>query len=401
MGLPYASDTPLERVPKVTLALMGVHTSLLLSLMLGEQVAHWSLLPIFQRFGIVPGQFQPFTLATYFWLHAGLSHLLLNMFYLWVFGGGVETALGGRRFLLLYLLSGMVGGGLQAFVTARVLGGSPAELTPIVGASAACAGLVGLYAVRYYRARLEFALVPYHPHVVVVVGLFLAYEIGAGVLSLAQGSAEAGIAHWAHIGGFVFGLSCAQLLRLGDIGHSAYLDQDASRAMDRNVPGAAVKRYEALLAREPENISSRTRLAEAWLQLGDIEQASLHYGRGLEQHLHHNQRTEAAQLYLEIRSHDLPLPALPPAEQMILGNALEELEQFAQASEVLRLLATRSPEAPEAETALLKAISLYVHRLARHEEARILLSQFQQRYPRSAWRSLAEDLSRIVTKHDP
>jgi hypothetical protein len=76
---------------------------------------------------------------------------------------------------------------------------------------------------------------------------------------------------------------------------------------------------------------------------------------------------------------------------------LEELEQYALAAETLRGVTVRHPDAPEAETALLKVISLYVHRLNRREEAGILQRLFLELYPHSQWRSLAEELGRAAS----
>src|SRR5579862_1247327 len=247
MLLPYATDNrPLTR-PIATVTLLCGSIGFTLILLLGAADGRWSVEPVLNAVGIVPAHFRPISLFTYMFVHESIGHLVLNMFYLWVFGAGVEAALGGRKFLLLYLFSGAFGGALQWLVTITLLPG--ADNVPIVGASAACAGLIGLYAVRYYRARLSFIGLWFQPHVVTVISVFLAYEIGSGLWDLASHATEAGVAHWSHIGGFVFGLSCAQALHLDEVGQREYLTQDASRAMDRSVPGAAIRRWETLLNR--------------------------------------------------------------------------------------------------------------------------------------------------------
>jgi TolA-binding protein len=84
----------------------------------------------------------------------------------------------------------------------------------------------------------------------------------------------------------------------------------------------------------------------------------------------------------------------------LLGCALEESEQYTLAAETLRAVTVRHPDSPEAETALLKVIGLYVHRLNRREEAKILLRLFLERYPHSQWRALAEDLRHAASEAD-
>ena len=396
MPLPYASDSTPHRRPTATLTLLALNILLTLGMIAGEMQGRWHASALLAQFGIVPDQFRPYTLLTYSFFHAGLGHLLLNVFYLWLFGGGVEDAVGPWRFVLLYLLAGAFGGALQALVTVKLLSGAAIQL-PIVGASAACAGLIGLYAARYYRARLSFVLLPFRPHVVTVVMTFLAYEIGAGLWGLLHGAADASVAHWAHIGGFIFGLGCAQAMRLSDIGERAYLTEDAAKAMNQSVPGAAIDRWEQLLAREPQNAQARAELARAWLLLGDLEQAAEQYTQAITTWLNQGDRIAAAQLYLEMTEHGLEPSKLAPGQLHAVGNALEELEQFMPAADALRRVALRYPDESDAEIALLKVATLYVHRLNRHSDALALLQMHSERYPHTAWRTLADDLRRAAT----
>jgi membrane associated rhomboid family serine protease len=410
--LPYASDHIPTRRPVITWALMAVNVSLGLWV---AAVEHWGgagrSAGILATFGLVPARFNPLTLLSYSFFHANLSHLLINIFFLWVFGAGVEDAVGRKRFLPLYLAGGAFGGLLQWLVTLLLLPPQVSTL-PIVGASAACTALVGLFAARYYRARLSFVGLPFRPHVVAVVSVFLLFEIGTGLYALYIQSAASGIAHWAHIGGFIFGLGCARLLRLEEKGERAYMDLDAREAMAHGTPGEAIHRWEKLLAREPGNAGAHTELARAWLLLGDREQATQHFQQAILLCLKQGHRAEAARLYIEwcaregpkqtVQNAEANLPSLPhslarlaflSASQMFaLGNALEEQGEFALAAEALRAVTIRAPDAPEAETALLKVVTLYIHRLSRLEEARILLRLFMERYPHSAFRALAESL---------
>lgn len=413
MPLPYASDYQPSRRPYATWALILLTTATAILLQAGDHLGeHGRTIAIINAFGLVPGRFRPYTLITYPFLHENIPHLLINLFYLWVFGSGVEEAVGSGRFLLLYLSSGIVGGALQCLVTLTLLPAGSANV-PIIGASAACAGLIGLFAARYYRSRLSFVGLPFRPHVVLVVALFLLYEIAAGLWNLLHGSTTGGVANWAHIGGFIFGLGCAQFLHLGEIGRRAYLQADAARAMDHNVPGAAIKRWESLLAREPENPLAHTEMARAWLLLGDMEVAHTHFLAAIRAHLAANHRSEAARLFAEMRDNeDRPsktarasqtaalrsrlagVASLSTAQLFALGSALEEQEQFPLAAETLRLITVRDPDSTEAETALLKVVHLYVHHLRRFEEAKILLRLFLERYPHSQWRALADELQR-------
>ena len=402
MFLPYASDFKPSKSPVITTGLIGFLTVFTALVAFGGRLGWtWAGTGLLTRWGIVPAHFEMITLLTYLFLHESFGHLLVNLFYLIAFGAGAEAALGRLRFALLFVASGAVGGALQWLVVDTMLTPEQANI-PIVGASAGCAGIIGIFAARYYRAHIHFTGIKRSPHVVTVVGVFLGYEILCGAWHLLTGNLGAGVANWAHIGGFLFGLGYAKILNLSETGSRAYLSEDAKQSMSRSLPGDAIKRWEILLAREPNNATARSEMARAWLLLGDTEQAQIHFQQAISAYLTQNKRSEAALLYAEIRD-SLPSQNLKSrdsefssAQLFILGNALEDLEQFSLAADTLRDVTIRAPESPEAETALLKVISLYARRLNRREEAGVLLRLFREKYPHSAWRTLAEDLRREI-----
>jgi membrane associated rhomboid family serine protease len=393
MFLPYATDQPTQKRPWMTLALASFQGLITLSLLLGAHFWQWNVNTLLYHYGLVPARLHLWNLLTYSFLHADPAHLLLNLFFLWVFGTGVESAIGGGKLLALYLLSGAIGGWLQCLIILTLL---PPEVAyvPIIGASAACAGLVGAYAVRYYRARISFALLPIRPHVVLVVAIFLAGEIGSGLWRLWVGDTAYGVAHWAHIGGFVTGLTAAYLLRLPQKAQMAYLTRDAAQALEQNRPGAAIPRWEAVLQKHPDDANAHAELARAWEIMGDQEQAAIHFNTALDIYLKMRMRSMAVKLYLEMQSHHITQVALSPAQQYFLACALEEGAHLTEALTLFRQVAQESLHSPEAETALLKAAALCARYLHHHEEARQLIALFHQRYPHSQWRHLADCLAR-------
>ena len=148
---------------------------------------------------------------------------------------------------------------------------------PVMGASAACAGLMGLFAVRYYRARLAFVGLPFRPHVVYVVAVFLAMEIGLGLFAVLRGTVASGVAHWAHVGGFIFGAGIrppagAQRIRFESLPAGRRGPGDGQQRAWRRDPemGTAA-------GPEPENPGIHEELARAWLLLGDGDMTVQHY----------------------------------------------------------------------------------------------------------------------------
>ena len=134
---------------------------------------------------------RPWTVVTYMFLHAGFTHLLFNMLGLYFFGSRLELRLGARHVVMLYLISGLVGALASVFFT---------PTARIVGASGAIFGIMLGYA-RYWPRDLVYiwGVVPVPARVMVVLMTVLALYSGISGVG-------AGVAHFAHLGGFVGGL---------------------------------------------------------------------------------------------------------------------------------------------------------------------------------------------------
>lgn len=152
--------------------------------------------------GLAPSDFWPF--FTSLFLHGSLLHVAANLWFLWIFGDNVEERFGSLRFLGFYLLCGIAAGVLHVIV-------EPHSSAPAIGASGAIAGVMGDYMRLFPRGKL-IAIVPIFifpllfevPAVVFLGFWFLVQILGAGVGKLSAGP-DAGVAFWAHIGGFVAG----------------------------------------------------------------------------------------------------------------------------------------------------------------------------------------------------
>jgi membrane associated rhomboid family serine protease len=146
---------------------------------------------------------------TSMFLHGGWMHVLGNMWFLYIFGDNVEDYLGHFKYLIFYLLSGLIAMGTQVAIY-------PHSNVPTVGASGAIAGVLGAYFLLYPRARVLtwfFVFVLYIPAWIVLGEWFvLQFWQGAATLSMAQaGKDVGGVAVWAHVGGFVAGMVMIKL----------------------------------------------------------------------------------------------------------------------------------------------------------------------------------------------
>jgi membrane associated rhomboid family serine protease len=148
-------------------------------------------------------------------MHASWEHILGNMLFLWIFGNNVEDAFGHAAFFFWYLVAGVVAMATQTFVTLEYAGVRAASI-PNIGASGAIAGVLGAYFVLYPRARVLTLIFIFIREIPAFwfLGIWFALQAWTGGLALEQPEAGGGVAFFAHIGGFAFGvLSGLFLLR--------------------------------------------------------------------------------------------------------------------------------------------------------------------------------------------
>ena len=150
-------------------------------------------------------------------LHGGLVHLLSNMWMLWIFGDNVEDSMGHGRYLIFYLLCGVISVLAQTWA-------APHATVPLVGASGAIAGVLGAYIVTYPRARI-LTLVPlfiifYMMEIpaYVFLGLWFVLQFLQGSIQLVSVGpvSQGGVAFWAHVGGFAAGIGLVFVFRRQD-----------------------------------------------------------------------------------------------------------------------------------------------------------------------------------------
>ena len=157
-------------------------------------------------YGVVPANLQASTIITSMFLHASWSHILGNMWYLWIFGDNVEDRFGHGRFLVFYLLCGVAAAVGQILM-------NPTSALPTIGASGAIAGVMGAYFVLYPQSRV-LTLIPIFfydvvevPAIVLLGFWFLLQLFSAGAVAARTTGTGGGVAFAAHIAGFLVGMA--------------------------------------------------------------------------------------------------------------------------------------------------------------------------------------------------
>ncbi len=146
-------------------------------------------------------------------LHGGFLHLISNLWTLWIFGDNVEDRMGRLRFTAFYLVSGLAAGLLHALT-------HPGSTIPTIGASGAIAGVLGAY-LRWYPGARVLTLVPlffyplfFHLPALFYLGFWFLSQVFSGTVALLLPEGIGGVAWWAHIGGFLFGLATCNAFTL-------------------------------------------------------------------------------------------------------------------------------------------------------------------------------------------
>jgi membrane associated rhomboid family serine protease len=148
----------------------------------------------------------PFTVLTSMFIHGSIGHVAGNMLYLFIFGPAVEERTGPAHYLSFYLLSGIAS-------AAATVAMAPQSQVPVIGASGAIAGVLGAYFVLYPRGSILTFFPPFFfriPAVLYLIAWFAA-QLYWGIVSGASGSLVGGVAWWAHVGGFLFGVAAGPI----------------------------------------------------------------------------------------------------------------------------------------------------------------------------------------------
>jgi len=209
--IPLRDVIPSRTTPVTTVSLIALNAlAFFYQLSLGDAVNEFVL-----YFGLVPAAFSWVTVMTSMFLHGGFLHFGGNMLYLWIFGDNVEDRMGHGRFLVFYLLCGVAAALAQTAL-------NPDSVVPMVGASGAIAGVMGAYFVLYPHSRIV-TLVPIFVFIQIMeipaiffLGIWFLMQFLSGVGSIATavgGEPAGGIAFWAHVAGFLAGVSSVIVFR--------------------------------------------------------------------------------------------------------------------------------------------------------------------------------------------
>jgi membrane associated rhomboid family serine protease len=205
---PLKDTQPSYTRPVVTIALITVNVMVFL---FEASLSPYSRNALIEYYGLVPDQVRLSSILTSMFLHGGWLHVLGNMWFLWIFGDNIEDLLGHAKFLVFYLLCGIVAALGQVIA-------NPNSTVPMVGASGAIAGVMGAYLIKFPKARILTLIFFIFITIIEIPAPFLlAYwfiiQLFSGFGSIARTNlSEGGTAFFAHVAGFVAGIALVKVM---------------------------------------------------------------------------------------------------------------------------------------------------------------------------------------------
>ncbi len=388
MLIPYSTERERKDFPVMTVILLMLQLACFIPNFFPAQIDVF-----YQEFGFIPVAPSVIGAVTYCFLHDGFFHLIGNALYFWVFGSHVEDAVGSVWFLLLYFVFSFSALVSHVALTAAA---SPGGLAmPLVGASGAISGLLGMYSVRFWRAKVKIAYFffagirpfwgSFAMRGVIVLGIWFGMQVVSVIFE--EGSS---VAYFAHIGPFIFGAGLGLFLSLHEHGTQENLLYEAKEFADTGKAKSAANSLQDVLRREPDNTEALLAMAKVCMDNPKYGDAAQYTRQCLTQLIKQGKNDEAASLYLQSLGLEIPFSV---AELFKLAQALESMNNFLAVISVYDKILKRADAADEdSEPALFHQCRITMEKLRDGNAASQKLNLFLERFPNSVFAPQAREM---------
>lgn len=347
------------------------------------------------RFAFYPSRRTVISYLTANFLHGGWLHLIFNMWFLWLAGAVLEDTWGRPLYAAFYLVSGVAALWGYAMVY-------PNGVIPVIGASGAIASLMGAFLARFPKTKIQLGffywilrprLYRFKAPAYAVLPLWLGVQLLSGVMAGESG----GVAYWAHIGGFGFGLVMALILRYSGIEQKA--DQaiqekvgwsanprivKATDLLEKEQFDEAISELKALIAEKPDSVDAYEMLPSVYWRKGDTQS----YMRAME---------TACQLHLKLHNSEAAWQdyedyvqaggtKMPAASWLELCRHAENIQQWERAASEYEKLAEAWPQERNSVLALISAGRIQLKQLGQPQQAlRLYVAAQNSPVPHQDW----------------
>ena len=345
---------------------------------LNEKFVALSSVSITQRYAFVPAQPTAISYLTANFLHGGWLHLIGNMWFLWLAGFVLEDVWGRWLYSVFYLIAGVAA--LQFYAWTN-----PGSITPTLGASGAVAALMGAFLVRFPKMKIEmawlffFRLYRFKAAAYWLLPLWLLMEVFYGSLF----GSSSGVAHWAHVGGFLFGAAAALAIQHSGLEHKANkaIEEQVSWTADAELEQAnglmehgqlseAIPLLTNYVAAKPNSLDAWNLLRQIYQRQADTKSYLDATVKTCALHLRAHEIEAAFQDHAEFV--DAGGVKMPAATWLELCKGAEEKHEYERALSEYQQLAAAYPAERQALTAQLSAARLCLKRLSRPHDALVI-----------------------------
>jgi membrane associated rhomboid family serine protease len=336
---------------------------------------------LLERYAFIPAEHRAVTYLTSMFMHGGWLHLIGNMWFLWLAGFVLEDAWGRPVYATLYLIFGIAATQIDAWTNS-------ASIIPTLGASGAVAGLMGAFLVRFPKLQIDMAWVfwfGFRPRLYRftmaaywLLPLWLLMEVFSGTLF---GNAD-GVAHWAHVGGFVAGAAIALGLKASGWEHK--LNEavesevslkaepeiaEATELLDANDFDGAIAKLAPYFETHPQSVDACMLLEQAYFRKGSMPEYFDMAVKSIDLYVKQNAPAAALQAFDDFVRVNGDREMLSPATWIAIARAAEGAERFDQALHEYKMLAGAYPEDRQCLQAQLGAAKIYMKKLNQPQAA--------------------------------
>jgi len=348
----------------------------------------------FKKWGSVPKNWSPITAITSAFLHGGWLHLIGNMLFLWMVGCNIEDRWGPWFFSGFYILGAIISSGVDALSRLDSTG-------PGIGASDAIGAVMGAFLSRYARTKIRFAFF----YAIVFVPKMLTFSAPAFImlplwflveLLYGMSGIETGVAHWAHIGGFAFGVATGLTLWLTGVEKKYFIPRYSLDGEEHNVPESYKQAHELLAKGDRDgakrkfiqSIMSENGYIPAFLSLSKIYAEDNNRQDLIKVTDEITKRTLAKEPHIAIEVFQRLLKAFPdaslsPVNQFRMASTLASGGFYQEASWAYRNLTANYPNEVLAQKSILASANLLTDKMGLHENAIEMYNYFITYFPNS------------------
>lgn len=383
MLLPYKVKTPVRIFPWITYGTI-LGNILIYSVTTTPPFYFFLRDDIVQSYGFLPESDWLVRGFTALFLHGDLFHLIGNMFILWLFGPSVEERFGAWRYLLLYFLAGFTGHLFYAIT-------SPAEPLPLIGASGAIMGILAAYYYIYSWSTVcifyffYFYFGTFEVKAAWVIGIYFILDAVKGFML--TGNEGGGVAHFAHLGGFILGGLFCGVTRI----HRDDPDVSEAKALHHDLKYLEALPLDSLVSlanQQPEDLEVFNAICLVAGRSGrpDVLEVAISKNPA---HFVQNAPEAVSACLLNFGAN---ARVLQPSHYLRLAALLESRQLMQEATQILQLLVHVYPAVPEIESALFRLGKYYLNHWNNPEAAITYLTRLLEDYPGGGMEPFAREL---------